>query len=150
MTQARTVSEILEARVTAKAEACEHHLSNEFTWLKHRHDYNGQPHMSDGYVASEVRMLMRSQLNHEAVCTTAGSRIAKLAIENAALREEIERKDVELTRLRMERDHLQEAIVKYGRKQAMGFAEPAHLQLAIDNAFQAHAKRTLKGDEDNG
>lgn len=77
--------EELKALVDTKAANCERNLSNEFDWLKHRHDYNATPHFSDGYVASEVRMLMRGQLNHEAVVTTAANRISKLAIENADL-----------------------------------------------------------------
>jgi hypothetical protein len=79
------IVEAAEAAVTKKAEACEHHLSDEYEWLKHRFLYNATPHMSDGYVASEVRMLMRGQLNHEAVVTTAANRICKLSIENAVL-----------------------------------------------------------------
>lgn len=79
----------IEKAVTEKAEACERHLSDEYTWMKHRYDYNASPHFSDGYVASEVRMLMRDQLNHEAVVTTAANRICRLAIENARLQSQL-------------------------------------------------------------
>lgn len=75
--------------IEAKAAKCDLLISDEFDWLKHRYDYDATPHMSDGYVASEVRMLMRGQLNHEAVVTTAANRLSKLAIENAQLRAEL-------------------------------------------------------------
>lgn len=89
----------IEKAVTEKAEACERHLTDEYTWMKHRHDYNATPHFSDGYVASEVRMLMRDQLNHEAVVTTAANRICRLAIENATLKAENEKLREALGRL---------------------------------------------------
>ncbi|MEL7112852.1 MAG: hypothetical protein AAGK93_07920, partial [Pseudomonadota bacterium] len=72
-----------------KAQQCDQYLKDEYTWLKHRHDYNDLPHWSDGYVANAVRMLMRDQLNHELVCTAGANRISKLAIENAKLSEQI-------------------------------------------------------------
>jgi len=145
MTQARTVSEILEELDTALSKA------TDLPWEDCEYD---KDHL---YIeGAGDALLVFSWLREDDHCIVPydnaeanAELIVKLVNAYPALREEIERKDVELARLRMERDHLQEAIVKYGRTHAMGFAEPAHLQLAIDNAFQAHARRTLQGDEDN-
>lgn len=49
-----------------------------------RHPISGA-HLSDEAVATQVRMLMRDQLNHEAVCQTARDRIMCLTEEKAAL-----------------------------------------------------------------
>jgi hypothetical protein len=46
--------------------------------------------LSDADIANRVRMLMRDQLDHEAVCTMARNRIARLSYENACLRYYVE------------------------------------------------------------
>ena len=48
-----------------------------------------RPDLSDTAVASSVRMLMRDQLDHEAVCVMARDRIMALVKEKAALEAEI-------------------------------------------------------------
>jgi hypothetical protein len=47
-------------------------------------------HLPDVEVASNVRMLMRDQLDHEAVCVTARDRIMWLSQENERLRTELQ------------------------------------------------------------
>lgn len=46
-------------------------------------------HMSDEWIANRVRMLQRSELWHEAICTAGRDRIMKLSLEVAELRREV-------------------------------------------------------------
>lgn len=57
------------------------------TWDARR---DGQ-HLTDAQVADRVRMLMRDDWDHEAVCTLARDRIATLAREHDRLRAFVER-----------------------------------------------------------
>lgn len=51
-----------------------------YDWNGHTHEID-RPELSDYAVAGEVRMLMRSQLNHEEICVMARSRIMGLSKE---------------------------------------------------------------------
>jgi hypothetical protein len=65
--------------------------------MKRTYDWNGHnkipisgPDLTDVEVASMVRMLMRSQLNHEMICTLGRDRIMCLVKEKAKMREALE------------------------------------------------------------
>jgi hypothetical protein len=65
---------------------------------KRTYDWNGntdiemsRPEISDYEVAGQVRMLMRDELRHEAVCCLARDRIMALSKENTALQAEVDR-----------------------------------------------------------
>lgn len=61
----------------------------EYTWNGTTHPI-GKPHLTDEEMAGEVRMLMRDQLDHEAICTAARDRIMCLVAEKKALQEALE------------------------------------------------------------
>lgn len=56
-----------------------------YDWNGHADKPIGFPDWSDKRMAGEVRMLMRDQLNHEAIVTAARDRIMCLTKEKAAL-----------------------------------------------------------------
>lgn len=56
------------------------------TWDNRR----GGQHFTDEQIADRVRMLMRTDFDHEATCTLARDRIASLARERDQLREFVE------------------------------------------------------------
>ena len=60
----------------------------------------GMAHLEDAEMAGRVRMLMRDQLNHEAVCTAARDRIMCLMGERDAARVLLAAKEAEIERLR--------------------------------------------------
>lgn len=57
-----------------------------YTWLGKTFPIS-MSHLTDEMMASRVRMLMRDELPHEAVCVAARDRIMCLSAEKAALRE---------------------------------------------------------------
>ena len=56
-------------------------------------------HLTDTQVASAVRMLLRDQLNHEAVCLVARDRIVSLATERDQLKARLEAAEREQQRV---------------------------------------------------
>ena len=62
-----------------------------YDWNGHTDIPMARPEWSDKEMAGQVRMLMRDQLNHEAICTAARDRIMALSKEKAALEAEVER-----------------------------------------------------------
>lgn len=95
-----------------------------YTWLGKTHEI-AAAHMSDIEVAGEVRMLMRDQLDHEAVCCTARDRIVCLHEEKQALisairslREEKAARDrvVEAARAKLAAEDKVNANIAYGEQ----------------------------------
>lgn len=60
-----------------------------FDWLHNKNRTIGMPHLTDEQMASRVRMLMRSDLDHESVCTSARDRIMCLVKEKSQLAERV-------------------------------------------------------------
>lgn len=70
-----------------------------YDWNGHTHEID-RPDLSDYHVAVKVRMLTRGDLNHEAVCEMARSRIMGLSKELARVKAQLEKLEDDASELR--------------------------------------------------
>ncbi len=81
----------IPSQIQKNADSCETKLRDEVEWIMHRAAYNDRPDWSDGAIASAVRMLMRYQIDHEAVVCSAAYRICSLSVKNAELQARLDK-----------------------------------------------------------
>lgn len=139
-----------------------------YTWNGQTHPI-GKPHLTDVEMAGEVRMLMRDQLNHEAICTAARDRIMCLVAEKEALKERIQRMiqdreyiigwtdgndhaQADIKALETERDELARMLRKHhewhqtnGLEMKLGEDYFDCASLYVDSAFEKETSAALAG-----